>query len=54
MTKEERVISFALTSRGEDNGVPQGYSDLLIDALEHVWLTVRPAPPEPVKKEEKK
>jgi hypothetical protein len=54
LSKEERVVSFALTSRGEDNGVPQGYSDLLIDALEHVWLTVRPAPPETVKKEEKK
>jgi hypothetical protein len=56
MTKEERVVSFPLTSRGEDNGVPQGYSDLVIDTLEHVWLTVRPAPAdkEKEKKEEKK
>jgi hypothetical protein len=54
MAKEERVVSFALTSRGEDNGVPQGYSDLLIDTLEHVWLTVRPKPMEPAKETEKK
>jgi hypothetical protein len=54
ITKEERVVSFALTSRGEDNGVPQGYSDLVIDTLEHVWLTVRPAPVEKEKKDEKK
>jgi len=51
-TKEERVVAFPLTSRGEDNGVPQGYSDLVIDTLEHVWLTVRPAPA-PVEKEKK-
>jgi hypothetical protein len=50
MTKEERVVGFTLTSRSEDNGVPQGYSDLLIDTLDHVWLTVRPKPAEKEKK----
>lgn len=29
-----------LTSAGEDNGVPNGYSRLLINATEHLWLTV--------------
>ncbi|MCI0746651.1 MAG: hypothetical protein L0Y58_14720, partial [Verrucomicrobia subdivision 3 bacterium] len=52
-TSEERVVPFRLTSRTEDNGVPGGYSDLLIDAIDHVWLTVRPKP-EPSKEAAKK
>jgi hypothetical protein len=30
-----------LTTLGEDNGVPNGYSRLLIDAIDQVWLTVK-------------
>lgn len=45
----ERVIAFPLTSRTEDNGVPGGYASLLIDAIDHLWLTVRSAPVEAAK-----
>ena len=50
-TTKERTVAFPLTSRTEDNGVPGGYTDLLIDTIEHLWLTVRPKPPETPKKE---
>ena len=50
-TAKERTIAFPLTSRTEDNGVPGGYTDLLIDTIDHLWLTVRPKPPETPKKE---
>ena len=33
-----------LISAGENNGVPNGYSQLLIDATEHLWLTVKAKP----------
>jgi hypothetical protein len=45
-TAKERIVAFPLTSRTEDNGVPGGYTDLLIDTIDHLWLTVRPKPPE--------
>jgi hypothetical protein len=38
----ESVAAFDLTSRGENNGVPQGYSRLWIQQIEHLWLAVRP------------
>ena len=53
-TKEERVVPFTLTSRSEDNGVPGGYTALLIDHLDHLWLTVKPKPPEKPKETAKK
>lgn len=34
-------ISHELVSRGVDNGVPQGYSTLVIERVERFWLTVR-------------
>ena len=37
----EQPALYRMTSRGEDNGVPQGHSKLLIDATEHLWLTVK-------------
>jgi hypothetical protein len=46
IAKEERLVSLPLTGRSEDNGVPGGYTRLLIDQLDHLWLTVRPAPAE--------
>ena len=38
---KEQTALFRLTSRGENNGVPQGYNKLLIDATEHLWLSVK-------------
>ena len=37
---KQQPALFRMVSRGENNGVPQGYSKLLIDATEHLWLTV--------------
>jgi len=50
----ERIIPFSLPSRSEDNGVPGGYSALVVDELAHVWLTVKPKPPEAPKETDKK
>lgn len=41
-------VEHDLVSRGENNGVPQGYSRLLRESTDRFWLTVRP-PPEPPK-----
>jgi hypothetical protein len=40
---KERPALYRLVSKGEDNGVPQGYSRLLIESTENLWLTVLPA-----------
>jgi hypothetical protein len=53
-TTTDRVITFPLLSRTEDNGVPGGYSTLLVDDLDHLWLTVKPKPVEPPKETAKK
>jgi hypothetical protein len=42
-TEVEKVASFPLVSRTENNGVPGGYSKLLIEEVEELWLTIRPA-----------
>jgi hypothetical protein len=31
----------------ENNGVPQGYQQLLIGSTDQLWLTVTPPPPPP-------
>ena len=41
---EERVALFALTSLSEDNGVPGGYTKLLVDSVGQLWLTVKAKP----------
>ncbi len=41
---EERVALFALTSTSEDNGVPGGYTKLLVDSVGQLWLTVKAKP----------
>jgi hypothetical protein len=43
---EERAIPFELISRSQNNGVPGGYSKLLIERLDELWLTVgvKPVP----------
>ncbi len=39
-TGKERSIRHSLTTSSEDNGVPQGYSTLVIDSADQLWLTV--------------
>ena len=39
-TETTYPVVHELISAGEDNGVPNGFSRLLIDATEHLWLTV--------------
>ena len=41
---EERVAAFALTTSSEDNGVPGGYTKLLVELLDQLWLTVKAKP----------
>ncbi len=38
-------VRFQLVSTTEDNGVPKGYRQLLINSTEQLWLTVMPPPP---------
>ena len=42
---EEQVASFALTTSSEDNGVPGGYTKLLVDSIGQLWLTLKAKPP---------
>jgi len=37
---KEYPVHYFLTTTTENNGVPQGYSDLVIDSTEQLWLTV--------------
>jgi len=53
-TKQERVVPIALTGRTENNGVPGGYTHLLIESIDQLWLTVRPKPIEAEKSTAKK
>ena len=41
---EERVALFALTSSSEDNGVPGGYTKLLVDSVGQLWLSLKAKP----------
>ena len=43
-TKIEKFAIVELTTRGEDNGVPNGYSKLAIESYDHIWLTLKPQP----------
>ena len=40
-SKHSHPVVNELTTLGEDNGVPNGYSRLLINAIDQVWLTVK-------------
>jgi hypothetical protein len=44
-TETERYAVHELTSTALRNGVPQGFRDLVIKSTNHIWLTVRAAPP---------
>ena len=41
----EHPVSHFMTTTGENNGVPQGYTDLVIDSTDQLWLTVIAAAP---------
>lgn len=43
VTNLERAADFSLVSRTENNGVPGGYSKLLVERTDEIWLTVKPA-----------
>ena len=38
----ETNVVFDLVSRTENNGVPGGYSKLLVESTEDLWLTIKP------------
>ena len=42
-TQSNKFAIVELTTRGENNGVPNGYSQLAIDSYDSIWLTVKPA-----------
>jgi hypothetical protein len=42
ITQEEQAVAVELTSRGVDNGVPQGFQRLVIERTDRLWLTVKP------------
>ncbi|MDB6172899.1 MAG: Peptidase domain protein [Chthoniobacteraceae bacterium] len=37
---KESAVSFYMTTEGEDNGVPQGYGELVISSTDQLWLIV--------------
>ena len=39
-TAAEHPVRYMMTTTGENNGVPQGYTELVIDSTEQLWLTV--------------
>lgn len=41
----EFPVTYALATTGENNGVPQGYQKLLVNATDQLWLTVTAPPP---------
>jgi hypothetical protein len=41
----EHPVIFSIATTSENNGVPQGYQQLLINATDQLWLTVVPPPP---------
>ena len=38
----EQFVRYSIASTSEDNGVPQGYADLVINSTEQLWITVTP------------
>jgi hypothetical protein len=41
----EHPVVYSMATTGENNGVPQGYQQLLINSTDQLWLTVAPPPP---------
>ena len=44
---KEQAVTYAMATVSENNGVPQGYQQLLIGSTDQLWLTVTPPPPPP-------
>jgi hypothetical protein len=47
---KESAVRFYMTTEGEDNGVPQGYGELVISSTDQLWLTAIPGSVEKVTK----
>ena len=43
----EHPVPYRMTTASEENGVPQGYTELVIDSTDQLWLTVAAPPPKP-------
>ena len=50
VTGEQRPVLFSFVSRSENNGVPGGYSKLLVEQTEDIWLTIKPPKEKPAEK----
>ncbi|MGZ8919725.1 MAG: PPC domain-containing protein [Limisphaerales bacterium] len=50
VTNEERPAIFSMVSRSENNGVPGGYTKLLVESTEDLWLTIKPPKEKPAPK----
>ncbi len=46
----EHAARFFMITSGENNGVPQGYTELVIPSTEQLWLTIPAAPAKPEQK----
>ncbi|MES2469496.1 MAG: PPC domain-containing protein [Verrucomicrobiota bacterium] len=44
---KEYPVEFSMISVSENNGVPQGYRELLINSTDKLWLTIAAPPPPP-------
>lgn len=42
---KEHPVRYMLVTTSENNGVPQGYADLVIDSTSQLWLTILPEAP---------
>jgi hypothetical protein len=47
-TGTEHPVRFMMTTTSENNGVPAGYTELVIDSTDQIWLTVTTASEKPV------
>ncbi|MEQ1854039.1 MAG: PPC domain-containing protein [Chthoniobacteraceae bacterium] len=43
----EHPVRYSLVATSEDNGVPQGYTELVIPFTDQLWLTIPPVPAKP-------
>jgi hypothetical protein len=50
VTGEQRPAIVSLVTRSENNGVPAGYSKLLVEQTEDLWLTIKPPKEKPAEK----
>ncbi len=43
----EHAVRYMMTTTGENNGVPGGYTEMVIDSTDQLWLSVPAAPSKP-------